>query len=147
MTVNRFQLALNVKNLDESIAYFSKMFDTPVNKQKPGYANFAIANPPLKLVLFELPDAKEQINHLGVEAFDQQDVDVAITRLKAAGIAEAQETGETCCFATQNKVWSTDPMGNKWEWYRVLEDSDTFFAEQTKDVPKESRQKSPALCC
>ncbi len=124
----RVQLALNVKNLDEAVDYYSKLFDAKVNKRKPGYANFAIDSPPLKLVLFENPDADERLNHLGVEVFDDEDVHAATERLKAAGMAERVEDAQTCCYATQNKVWTSDPQGMRWEWYRVIEDSETFGA-------------------
>ena len=122
----RVQLALNVKNLDEAVEFYSKLFDAKVNKRKPGYANFAIDRPPLKLVLFENPDADERLNHLGVEVFDDMDVHAATDRLKSVGMADAVEDQQTCCYATQNKVWSVDPQGTRWEWYRVIEDSETF---------------------
>ncbi len=131
MTTQRVQLALNVKNLDEAIAYYSKLFGAEVNKRKPGYANFAIDEPPLKLVLFE-NEVEERINHLGVENMEQEGVDAAIERFRAAGIAEEEEVAETCCFATQNKIWSSDPQGLRWEWYRVLEDSESFAGEETE---------------
>ena len=102
------------------------MLDAKVNKRKPGYANFAIDRPPLKLVLFENPDADERLNHLGVEVFDDMEVHAATDRLKSAGMAEAVEDQQTCCYATQNKVWALDPQGTRWEWYRVIEDSETF---------------------
>jgi uncharacterized glyoxalase superfamily protein PhnB len=124
----RLQLALNVKDLDEAVDYYSKLFNAEVNKRKPGYANFAIDEPPLKLVLFENPEADERLNHLGVEVFDDDDVHAATDRLKAAGMAERVEDAQTCCYATQNKVWTSDPQGMRWEWYRVIEDSDTFGA-------------------
>jgi len=122
----RVQLALNVKDLDEAVEFYSKLFDAKVNKRKPGYANFAIDQPPLKLVLFENPDADERLNHLGVEVFDDMDVHAATDRLKSAGMANAVEDQKTCCYATQNKVWALDPQGTRWEWYRVIEDSETF---------------------
>ncbi len=122
----RVQLALNVRNLDEAVEFYSKLFDVKVNKRKPGYANFAIHEPPLKLVLFENPDADERLNHLGVEVFDDVDVHAATDRLKSAGMANAVEDQQTCCYATQNKVWALDPQGMRWEWYRVVEDSETF---------------------
>ncbi len=126
MPVQRVQLALNVRDLDEAVAYYSKLFGAEVHKRKPGYANFAIDVPPLKLVLFENPEASERLNHLGVEVFEQSDVDRATKRLGDAGLAESIEAGTTCCFAKQDKVWSVDPEGLRWEWYRVLEDSETF---------------------
>jgi catechol 2,3-dioxygenase-like lactoylglutathione lyase family enzyme len=122
----RVQLALNVRNLEEAVAYYSKLFGAEVNKRKPGYANFAIDEPPLKLVLFENPDASERLNHLGVEVFEDEEVHAATDRLKAAGMADRVEDEATCCYATQNKVWSRDPQGLRWEWYRILADSQGF---------------------
>ena len=122
----RLQLALNVADLDEAIDYYTKMFDTEPYKVKPGYANWEIAQPPLKLVLFENPEAEERLNHLGVEVFEDEEVGAATERLKAAGLADFVEDGATCCYATSDKVWSTDPQGLRWEWYRVLADSDSF---------------------
>jgi catechol 2,3-dioxygenase-like lactoylglutathione lyase family enzyme len=122
----RIQLALNVSNLEEAIAFYGKMFGVPVNKRKPGYANFAIDHPPLKLVLFETPGAPERLNHLGVEVFEDEQVTAATDRLKAAGLVDRVEDEATCCYATQSKVWAKDPDGARWEWYRVLEDSETF---------------------
>lgn len=124
----RVQLALNVENLDEAVDYYSKLFGAKVNKRKPGYANFAIDEPPLKLVLLEVPGAPERLNHLGVEVFEQSDVDAAIARLSAAGIAGEVEIDRTCCHAVQNKVWSSDPQGARWEFYRVIADSEAFSA-------------------
>ncbi len=125
----RFQLALNVRDLDEAVDYYAKLFAAPVNKRKPGYANFAIDSPPLKLVLFENPEADERLNHLGVEVLEDGEVQAATERLKAAGMADLVEDETTCCYATQDKVWSTDPQGMRWEFYKILEDSETFGAE------------------
>ncbi len=122
----RLQLALNVRNLEEAVDFYTRLFDTPPRKRKPGYANFAIEKPPLKLVLFENPEAAERINHLGVEVFDDADVHTATDRLKAAGMEHLVEDESTCCYATQNKVWAREPEGLRWEWYRVIEDSETF---------------------
>jgi catechol 2,3-dioxygenase-like lactoylglutathione lyase family enzyme len=122
----RLQLALNVKDLDAAVAFYSKLFGAEVHKRKPGYANFAIENPPLKLVLFEAPDAEERLNHLGVEVFDDEDVTAATRRLRDAGLADLVEDETTCCYAKANKVWATEPDGLRWEWYRVLADSETF---------------------
>ena len=107
----RIQLALNVSNLEQAIEFYSKMFGVPVNKRKPGYANFAIDHPPLKLVLFETPGAPERLNHLGVEVFEQEQVTAATDRLKAAGLVDRVEDETTCCYATQSKVWAQDPDG------------------------------------
>ncbi len=122
----RIQLALNVRNLEEAIDYYGTMLGAQVNKRKPGYANFAIEQPPLKLVLFENPDADERLNHLGVEVFDDADVRSATDRLKAAELVDSVEDEQTCCYATQNKVWALDPQGMRWEYYRIVEDSEIF---------------------
>lgn len=130
----RLQLALNVKDLDRAIEFYSKLFDAPVNKRKPGYANFAIEEPPLKLVLFEQPEATERLNHLGVEVFDDEQVTEATDRLKRAGLADRVEDETTCCYAKADKVWAIEPDGMRWEWYRVLENSKTFFAEPSDEA-------------
>ena len=130
----RVQLALNVKDLEEAIAFYSKLFNAEVNKRKPGYANFAIEEPPLKLVLFEDPNAEERLNHLGVEVFSDEDVHSATDRLKAAGMADKVEDEETCCYAQQNKVWSVDPQGMRWEWYRVIADSEEFSGDPAPEA-------------
>ena len=122
----RLQLALNVKDLDAAVDFYSKMFGVAVNKREPGYANFAIENPPLKLVLFELPEAPERLNHLGVEVFEDEDVTAATNRLESAGMEHLVEDETTCCYAKANKVWAQEPDGARWEWYRVIEDSETF---------------------
>jgi len=129
----RVQLALNVANLDAAIEFYSKLFGAKVNKRMPGYANFSIDAPPLKLVLFENPEADERLNHLGVEVFEDGEVHAATDRLKAAGLADAVEDQETCCYATQDKVWASDPQGIRWEYYRVLEDSESFGGESASD--------------
>ena len=118
----RLQLALNVPNLDQAIDFYSKMFETPVAKRRPGYANFAIEQPPLKLVLFEVPDAEERLNHLGVEVFSDDDVAAARGRIERAELPYKLENETTCCHAKQNKVWTSAPDGSRWEWYHVLED-------------------------
>jgi catechol 2,3-dioxygenase-like lactoylglutathione lyase family enzyme len=125
----RLQLALNVKDLDSAIDFYSKLFGAPVNKRKPGYANFAIENPPLKLVLFENPGAPERLNHLGVEVFDDRDVAEAAERFQAVDLPHQVEGETTCCYAKQTKVWAHEPEGLHWEWYRVVEDSETFDGE------------------
>ncbi len=122
----RLQLALNVSDLDAAVDFYSKMFGAKVNKRKPGYANFAIDEPPLKLVLFEVPDASERLNHLGVEVFEDEDVSQATERLRGAGMDHLVEDETTCCYAKANKVWATEPDGMRWEWYKVLADSATF---------------------
>ena len=125
----RLQLALNVRDLDSAVAFYSKMFGVRVHKRKPGYANFIVDAPPLKLVLFERPDADERLNHLGVEVFEDEEVNAATERLKNAGFEHLGEDESTCCYAKQNKVWASEPDGLRWEWYRILEDAESFSGE------------------
>jgi lactoylglutathione lyase len=126
--MSRAQLALNVDDIDEAITFYSKLFGTRPAKVKAGYANFAIAEPPLKLVLLENPGKGGTINHLGVQVESSATVHAEIARLTDEGLLTAEEIGTTCCFATQDKVWVTGPAGEKWEIYTVLADSDTFGA-------------------
>lgn len=122
----RVQLALNVPDIDAAVAFYTKLFSTEPRKRKPGYANFAIADPPLKLVLFEKAGAQERLNHLGVEVATADDVATRQARLAVEGLASLEENG-TCCFARQQKVWVDGPDG-PWEIYAVLDDSDEFGA-------------------
>lgn len=126
--MSRAQLALNVDDLDEAVAFYSKLFDIEPAKVKRGYANFAIAQPPLKLVLIENPGHGGTLNHLGVEVESSEAVHAEIGRLTEAGMFTDEEIGTTCCFATQDKVWVTGPGGEKWEVYTVLADTETFGA-------------------
>src|SRR6476661_9818215 len=124
--MSRLQLALDVDDLDASIAFYSRLFGTPPAKVKPGYANFAIAEPPLKLVLIENPGQRGTRNHLGVEVASSEAVHGEIARLTDEGLFTEEEIGTTCCFATQDKVWVTGPGGERWEVYTVVADSETF---------------------
>jgi catechol 2,3-dioxygenase-like lactoylglutathione lyase family enzyme len=119
----RLQLALNVRNLDEAIDFYGKFFNEKPHKIRKGYANFAIASPPLKLVLFENPKAAERLNHLGVEVFEQVDVDRAQERFTETRILDSVEEEAICCHAAQNKIWAQEPQGLKWEWYRITDDN------------------------
>jgi catechol 2,3-dioxygenase-like lactoylglutathione lyase family enzyme len=123
--VPRAQLALNVDDLDEAIAFYSKLFDTAPAKVKPGYANFAVTQPPLKLVLIENPGHGGTLNHLGVEVESSEAVHAEIARLADQGMFTEAEMGTTCCFAAQDKVWVTGPAGERWEVYTVLADSES----------------------
>jgi catechol 2,3-dioxygenase-like lactoylglutathione lyase family enzyme len=128
--MSRLQLALNVDDLDTSIAFYRTLFGTEPAKVRPGYANFAVVDPPLKLVLVENPGQGGSINHLGVEVPDVDTVDAEETRLAAAGLSSIDERGTTCCYAKQDKFWVENaPNGEQWEVYTVLEDSPTFGAE------------------
>ncbi len=112
----RVQLALNVSDLDQAVEFYSKLFATEPAKRKPGYANFAIAEPPLKLVLIEGPGGGT-LNHLGVETETGQEVTEAEARLRADGVATTGVDDTVCCFASKTETWVTDPDGAKWEWY------------------------------
>lgn len=136
--MSRVQLALNVDDLAEAVAFYSKLFDTEPAKVKPGYANFAIAQPPLKLVLLENPGHGGSLNHLGVEVTSSDAVHAEIARLTERELVAEEELNTTCCFASQDKVWVTGPGGERWEVYTVIADSDTFGA--TADEPE-------AACC
>jgi lactoylglutathione lyase len=127
--MSRVQLALNVDDLDEAIAFYSKLFKTAPAKVKPGYANFAVAEPPLKLVLIENRGHGGTLNHLGVQVESSEAVHTEIARLTNEGMFTDEELGTTCCFATQDKVWVTGPAGEKWELYTVLADSESFGAD------------------
>ncbi|HEU5034615.1 MAG TPA: ArsI/CadI family heavy metal resistance metalloenzyme [Mycobacteriales bacterium] len=127
--MSRIQLALNVDDLETAVAFYSKLFDAQPAKTRPGYANFAVANPPLKLVLLENPGQGGTLNHLGVEVESTDVVDAEQTRLAASELASVDERGTTCCYARQDKFWVEGaPSGERWEIYTVLADSDTFAA-------------------
>jgi catechol 2,3-dioxygenase-like lactoylglutathione lyase family enzyme len=129
--VSRLQLALNVNNIDEAVTFYSKLFGAEPAKRRPGYANFALAEPPLKLVLLENPGQGGTLNHLGVEVPDIDAVDAEQGRLARAGLASVDERDTTCCYAKQDKFWVTGPSdGESWEFYTVLEDSATFYGEE-----------------
>ncbi len=126
----RIQLAINVEDLDESVAFYSKLFGAEPAKVRPGYANFAIADPPLKLILVENRGHGGSLNHLGVEVADTDAVEAEQRRLADAGLASIEERDTTCCYARQNKFWvEGTPNGERWEIYTVLEDSQTFWGE------------------
>ncbi len=139
----RVQLALNVDDLDSAIAFYSALFGTPPAKVRPGYANFAIAAPPLKLVLLENPGSGGTVNHLGVEVPSSDAVHGEIARLTAEGLFTQEELGTTCCFASQDKVWVTGPDGERWEVYTVLSDSETFGGDAGASGPS----CGPGECC
>ena len=124
--MSRMQLALNVDDLEQAVEFYSKLFNVAPAKRKPGYANFAVVEPPLKLVLLENPGKGGTINHLGVEVESSDKVHSEIARLSGEGLFTEEEINATCCFATQDKVWVTGPANEKWEVYTVLADSDTF---------------------
>src|SRR2546422_2839880 len=122
--MSRVQLALNVTDLEAAIDFYSKLFNTSPAKLRPGYANSAVGDPPLKLILFEGEGAGGTINHLGVEVESTEDVNEATVRLTGHGLTTLAEDQVECCYALQDKVWVTDPDGAKWEVYTVLDHVD-----------------------
>jgi catechol 2,3-dioxygenase-like lactoylglutathione lyase family enzyme len=119
--MSRVQLALNVGDLAASIEFYGALFGSRPHKVRPGYANFEIADPPLKLVLIESPDSGT-LNHLGVEVADTAAVREATSRLSAEGLATQVEDATVCCYARQDKVWVHDPAGTPWEFYTITDD-------------------------
>lgn len=140
-TTMRLQLALNVKNLDEAIAFYSKMFDTEPAKIKPGYANFAVANPPLKLVLFE-GTSEGTINHLGVETSSSAEVIETEQRLSNAGLTPTPISDTECCYAQKTETWLEGPDSTRWEWYVRHGDADHEENKVIQTVDSKS-----GLCC
>ena len=130
--MSRIQLALNVDDVEAAAAFYAKLFGVEPAKTRPGYANFAVANPPLKLVLLENPGQGGTLNHLGVEVESVDAVDAEQRRLAEIGLASVDERDTTCCYAKQDKFWvEGTPGGERWEIYTVLADSRTFFGDQT----------------
>ncbi|MGY3205402.1 ArsI/CadI family heavy metal resistance metalloenzyme [Streptomyces sp. TE5632] len=137
--MSRVQLALRVADLEASIAFYSKLFGAEPAKRREGYANFALAEPPLKLVLIEGEAGEDtRLDHLGVEVASTEEVTAATTRLKEAGLATFEENDTSCCYALQDKVWVTGPGREPWEVYVVKADADTLG---------KSAVSTPEACC
>ena len=150
--MSRMQLALNVSDLEASVAFYSTMFGVEPHKRRPGYANFAITEPPLKLVLIEVPadqrgtGVEGALNHLGVEVETPEDVEAGAARLKDAGLATLDERDTTCCYALQDKVWVHDPAGAPWEIYTVKDDNPAD-ARDAFDLPVLATVGGDGACC
>jgi catechol 2,3-dioxygenase-like lactoylglutathione lyase family enzyme len=125
-TAMRLQLALNVSDLDQAVDFYRRMFGVEPAKTRPGYANFAIADPPLKLVLFADAGAPGSINHLGVETESAAEVVAAEARLTGAGLATTGVDDTLCCYAEKTETWVAGPDGARWEWYVKNADSEQF---------------------
>ena len=157
--MSRLQLALNVEDIDTAVEFYSTLFDTPPAKRRPGYANFAIEHPSLKLVLFENPGRSGTLNHLGVERDSMEEVEAEADRLEAAGLPLRVEGDVVCCYARQDKHWVTGPDGQEWENYVVLADAHAELeGRTTADLEKEGPDaltlvssaccgEAPATCC
>ena len=147
----RLQLALNVPDLDEAVEFYSKMFGTEPAKTKPGYANFAIVDPPLKLVLFEGAGEPGSINHLGVETESATEVVEAEARLADAGLVTTGIDDTVCCFAEKTETWVEAPDGNRWEWYVKHADADRLEYAVAPDASAGCCGEAPAAstvgCC
>ena len=149
--MSRVQLALNVSDLESSIAFYSTLFGVEPHKRRPGYANFAISEPPLKLVLIEVPAVERGtgvaggLNHLGVEVESSNEVESAAARLSDAGLATFDEKDTTCCYALQDKVWVHDPAGAPWEIYTVKDD-DPANPRDAHDRPVDLLAGDGACC-
>jgi catechol 2,3-dioxygenase-like lactoylglutathione lyase family enzyme len=143
--MSRVQLALNVDDVDQAVAFYSTLFATEPAKRRPGYANFVIAEPPLKLVLLENPGSGGSLNHLGVEVATATEVASHQTRLTAQGLVADEEKNTTCCYAVQDKFWVTAPDGEKWEHYTVLADSQPELEGQT--APALTGVAGDGTCC
>jgi catechol 2,3-dioxygenase-like lactoylglutathione lyase family enzyme len=152
--MSRVQLALRVADLEGSIAFYSKLFGAEPDKRRPGYANFAIAQPPLKLVLIEgTPGEPTRMDHLGVEVETTDQVTAATARLAAEGLPTATEEDTACCYAVQDKVWVTGPGGEPWEVYVVKGDADVLDkgADSVCCAPTgntaDAKQPAGTTCC
>ncbi|MGC5022729.1 ArsI/CadI family heavy metal resistance metalloenzyme [Micromonospora sp. DT47] len=152
--MSRVQLALRVSDLEGSVAFYSKLFNTEPAKRRPGYANFAIENPPLKLVLLEgEPEQPTVMDHLGVEVFSTDEVNAATQRLTDAGLITLEENSTECCYALQDKVWVRGPGNEPWEVYTVKADSDQLQKAAESACCTPAAEKEPATtgaapsCC
>jgi catechol 2,3-dioxygenase-like lactoylglutathione lyase family enzyme len=152
--MSRVQLALRVADLEGSVAFYSKLFGTQPAKRRPGYANFAIAEPPLKLVLIEgTPGEPTRMDHLGVEVETTDEVTAATARLAAEGMATATEEDTACCYAVQDKVWVTGPGQEPWEVYVVKGDADVMDKAKDSvccapaDGAEAAGEPASATCC
>lgn len=139
--MSRIQLALDVDDLEASVAFYTTLLGVEPAKRRPGYANFAVAEPPLKLVLLENPGRGGGLNHLGIEVGSSDEVRAETARLSGAGLLTDEQTGTTCCYATQDKVWASGPDGERWEVYTVLADSPEFGVSPVVPAP------AGAACC
>ncbi len=145
--MSRVQLALNVDDIDTAVGFYSALFQAQPAKRRPGYANFALEDPALKLVLIENPGHGGSINHLGVEVASTDEVVAATRRLAAEGLATEVEDGTVCCYALQDKVWVTGPGQERWEVYTVLADADAHLEGATTTALDEATEINDGTCC
>jgi catechol 2,3-dioxygenase-like lactoylglutathione lyase family enzyme len=142
--MSRLQLAIDVGNLEEAIDFYSSMFGTGPTKVRSGYANFAIDDPPLKLVLFEKPGGGGTINHLGVEVRTAAEVVAAEARLAGAGLETTGVDDTECCYAEKTETWLDAPDDLRWEWYVKTADSERMA---NVVVGRHATPASDTTCC
>lgn len=137
----KVHLSLNVNDLGRAVAFYEAFFGVPAHKRRPGYANFDVSEPPLKLSLEERPAGEPAalsragaLNHLGLQVAHRDQVDAARERLIASGLATFDERDTTCCYALQDKVWAHDPDGNAWEVYVLLDDLEECCAPSPSET-------------
>jgi catechol 2,3-dioxygenase-like lactoylglutathione lyase family enzyme len=146
LQMSRVQLALNVADLDASIDFYTKLFDTPPTKVRDGYANFAITDPPLKLVLFAGDGQPGSLNHIGVEVETVDAVTAAVARAEGGHLAADVQENISCCYAVQDKVWIHGP-DNSWEFYTVHDDAPNLLPEGECCVPANPNVEAATSCC
>ena len=149
MTTSRIQLALNVTDLEQATRFYTDLFGVGPAKQRTGYANFEVSDPPLKLVLFEHSTAESSLNHLGVEVASTDDVVAAAERFEAAGLRHSFMASDRCCHAVQDKVWVDAPdvpLGG-WEFYTVLADDPAQATGQTQGTCCATAATQGSVCC
>jgi catechol 2,3-dioxygenase-like lactoylglutathione lyase family enzyme len=146
-------VSLNVRDVARSRVFYEAFFGVRAYKVRPGYTNFQLQTPPLKLALTEHPEGtgKGVLNHLGIQVGTLQEVEAARERLVAAGLATFDERDATCCFARQDKVWVRDPDGNAWEIYFVVDDllDDHGHNHRGSLLPiaGDTAEPEPGQCC
>ncbi len=143
--MSRVQLALDVDDLEQAVIFYTRLLGVEPAKRRPGYANFAVAEPPLKLVLLENRGRGGQLNHLGIEVDSTETVQTQTARLASTGLLTLEENDTTCCYATQDKVWVTGPGGERWEVYTVKADSEVFGVSSA--APPAAAGAGNAACC
>ena len=144
--MSRLQLAINVTDLDKAVEFYSRLFATAPAKVKPGYANFAIADPPVKLVLFEGPEGAT-LNHLGVEVDTAEEVVSAERRLSATGLETTGVDETVCCFAEKAETWVIDPDGARWEWYVKSGDAEQIHNTIVRSLPRDAESEPTSRSC
>ena len=139
----KLHVSLDVKNVEESVRFYSALFDAPPTKVKPGYAKFDLEQPAINLTMQQATHCCLQgLSHMGVRVNSTEEVLAVKQRLNAAGIQTLDEMNTTCCYAVQDKIWLTDPTGYRWEVYVFMGDAQA----ETNPVDVRHREAQPACC-